>query len=275
VNQLARGRELGSKPNLTSWERLSEATREDNRRQVDHNFVKLRDADWAAVPTEDPSDVWLEATRRRWAEHLHSTVSGGATLARRMAEAEHRRWNASLFMDGWKLGPRDDVRKIHDNLVDFDALTPDVQGYDLDAVLALPEVMAVDGLRIVPKVRFRIQVPADARLEGPGAEEEVRHLIDLGQTKANQRDAYPVFVLSVDDPASRRLGRRMAMVAEDRAAAGGDPGPTFEIEAFTELSQGGRNAGLSRFASTLWLLDEPGGKEKLLDGVVPIRWSGL
>jgi len=150
VSALTRGPDIDWRPSMQVWSRLPERLREDNRRQVEHNFTKLDDVDWCALP---PS----QAPR--------SSVRAGSPFAEAhvlwsVARAEKRRWNASRQLDGWRLGPRDDTKKLHPLLVSFDELPAEEQLKDVDAVRALPTVMAAHGYAVVPNLRRWLRLPA-------------------------------------------------------------------------------------------------------------------
>lgn len=69
----------------------------------------------------------------------------------RMAEMEHGRWNLERLRDGWRLGPRDDARKLHDCLVSWKELTDEIKGYDCAAVCNYPTILAKAGLEVYRK----------------------------------------------------------------------------------------------------------------------------
>lgn len=65
-----------------------------------------------------------------------------------MAEMEHGRWNIERLRDGWRHGPRDDARKLHDCLVPWSQLPENVKKYDRNAVRCFPAILARAGLEI-------------------------------------------------------------------------------------------------------------------------------
>ena len=73
-----------------------------------------------------------------------------------MAELEHARWNSEKYMDGWSFGnPRDDDKKIHPYLVEWERLPKkikdndrDIKDYDRDAVREIPSLLAEAGFEI-------------------------------------------------------------------------------------------------------------------------------
>ena len=65
-----------------------------------------------------------------------------------MAETEHGRWNVERLRDGWRFGPRNDTKKLHNCLVPWNKLPDDIKHYDRDAVRAFPEILAKAGLEV-------------------------------------------------------------------------------------------------------------------------------
>ncbi len=67
-----------------------------------------------------------------------------------LAKYEHDEWCDEKIRQGWTYGPdRDDSRLIHDCLVPWDELTPQVQQYDIDPVKNIPLLVESIGLKIV------------------------------------------------------------------------------------------------------------------------------
>ena len=73
-----------------------------------------------------------------------------------LAIYEHDEWCKEKIGQGWTYGEvRDDENLIHDYLVDWDDLTPEVQQYDIDPILNIPSLVSSIGLKIVrSKVRM-------------------------------------------------------------------------------------------------------------------------
>jgi hypothetical protein len=68
-----------------------------------------------------------------------------------MAQLEHGRWNVERLRSGWRWGPRDEEKKLHNCLVPWEELSdgPDgVRDYDRNAVRAFPEILAKGGLEV-------------------------------------------------------------------------------------------------------------------------------
>ncbi|WP_407375887.1 RyR domain-containing protein [Methanobrevibacter sp.] len=73
-----------------------------------------------------------------------------------LAIFEHDEWCEEKIGQGWTYGePRDDSKLIHDCLVPWDDLTPEVQQYDIDPVENIPSLVDSIGLKIVrSKIRM-------------------------------------------------------------------------------------------------------------------------
>jgi hypothetical protein len=112
------------------WDDLPENMRHANRAAADHITVKLAAIGCLAVAGTAPPFAFTEAEIDA------------------LARIEHRRWCAERLLRGWRLGERDDDRRLHPDLVPFAALTEEAREKDHDAVLALPEVLTLAGLSI-------------------------------------------------------------------------------------------------------------------------------
>jgi ppGpp synthetase/RelA/SpoT-type nucleotidyltranferase len=73
----------------------------------------------------------------------------------RMSEMEHGRWNVERLHDGWRYASvKDEKSKLHNCLVpwsDEKTLTPEIKGYDREAVRKFPEILAKAGLEVFRK----------------------------------------------------------------------------------------------------------------------------
>lgn len=111
---------LSKKPTFKKWADLNEAQRDDNRCAGDHIEVKIR-----AVGL-DPKQPDLKAA---WAKL-------DAGVLEMLSRMEHERWAAPKWLANWEAGLRDEVRRIHDNLVPFDELDQRTKDYDTEQVEA-------------------------------------------------------------------------------------------------------------------------------------------
>jgi hypothetical protein len=67
-----------------------------------------------------------------------------------LAELEHKRWMNERIAQGWSYGPkRDDRRKIHPDLQEWDALDERTREKDRDAVRAIPGILSEAGYQIL------------------------------------------------------------------------------------------------------------------------------
>lgn len=112
--------ELQEKAAFRQWADLTEAQRDDNRCAGDHIEVKIR-----AVGL-DPKKANL---KEAWVK-----LDGGALEM--LSRMEHERWAAPLWLANWDAGPRDDARRVHNNLVPFDDLDQGTKDYDTEQVKA-------------------------------------------------------------------------------------------------------------------------------------------
>jgi hypothetical protein len=112
------------------WDELPENARHANRAAADHIAVKLAAIGCRIVPEGAPQFAF--------------TSPEIDTLAR----IEHRRWSAERLLRGWRLGERDNNKRLHPDLMPFEDLTAEGRGKDRDAVGALPEVLAMAGMAI-------------------------------------------------------------------------------------------------------------------------------
>jgi len=107
------------------WERLDETWRQANRDAVAHIAAKLASAD---IPPERWRGV-AGLPRVAESERLFRGHSDLETLAR----LEHERWMAQRRMDGWRRSDapsKNEARRTHPSLKDYDALSEEVKEYD-------------------------------------------------------------------------------------------------------------------------------------------------
>lgn len=135
-NLKAKGKADGAKPALWPWSELAEQYKDFNRRAADHIPIKLRAAGYRAEPlrTDRPRVKVLT-------DHLEL-----------LARMEHQRWSADLFLQNWTVGPRDDAKRVHDNLVPWHRLDAETQDYDRSQVRAIPGALELFGFGIYSAV---------------------------------------------------------------------------------------------------------------------------
>jgi hypothetical protein len=114
------------KPAHKPWDQLAETYREANRSTADHIDVKLR------------------AVGRTLASSLESVESPlTKDEIELLAQMEHQRWWAERSLDGWKYGPvRNDVQKLHPNMVPYSQLDDETKEYDRKSVLKMMQIAA-------------------------------------------------------------------------------------------------------------------------------------
>lgn len=113
-------------PAAVPWEDLAQTYRDASRAAAAHIPAKLASAGIdAALWLGKPGLPTLPADTR-----LYRDDAGLKALA----VLEHDRWNAERRLDGWAhadLPRKDEARKLHPNLVPYEALSPEVQAYDV------------------------------------------------------------------------------------------------------------------------------------------------
>ena len=134
--QEAAGAAAGSNPNVHPWEELSEEQRENNRRFADDLHTKLSLVHCMLVPMPLPAPGQTP---------FAFTDDELETLSRH----EHIRWMNAMLAAGWHCGvPRDDARKIHDQIKPWEQLDEPNREKDRDAVREIPRMLAVAGFAI-------------------------------------------------------------------------------------------------------------------------------
>jgi hypothetical protein len=128
LEMLRRLNAAGGTPVL--WDELPENMRHANRAAADHMAVKLAAIGCRIVAGMSPPFAFT-------AEECDA-----------LARIEHRRWSAERLLRGWRLGERDNDKRLHPDLVPFEELTEEGREKDRDAVAVMPEVLALAGLSI-------------------------------------------------------------------------------------------------------------------------------
>jgi hypothetical protein len=114
------------KATFKSWSELSEEQKDANRLAADHLETKVR-------------SVGLDPKNPNLVSEWKNLPDDQLEMLSRM---EHERWSATYWMAGWKEGARDDSRRMHPNLVVYDALDDGTKKYDLDQVLKTAEYLS-------------------------------------------------------------------------------------------------------------------------------------
>ena len=121
---------------LRDWKDLRDDIRESNRQQADHLRVKLRAIGCELVANDVPGEP-VEALTPAEIEKL--------------APMEHNRWNAERWLAGWNEGKADKSNRFSPYLLPWEALPPEIQRYDVDAVERIPALVreAIAGMKII------------------------------------------------------------------------------------------------------------------------------
>lgn len=117
-------------PSMQPWESLGEDLRDSNRQQAYDIPIKLLRVN-CDYRKPDPK----RCVKRNFDGFTDEEVEV-------LAEMEHQRWVQEKYSKSWKYGaPRNDDEKIHDCLLPWNKLSDETQGYDRDAVKAIPEIL--------------------------------------------------------------------------------------------------------------------------------------
>jgi hypothetical protein len=120
-------------PAAVPWLELPEAYRESSRRYADHIGAKLRAVGCALAQQTD----WQEDPL----QFSHDEVEI-------MARMEHERWMEDRLSEGWTRGVRDDEKKTHPYLIDWEELPDEIKELNRDMVRPLSATLAEVGLEV-------------------------------------------------------------------------------------------------------------------------------
>jgi RyR domain len=145
-DRLSEGKEIGDQPSYHHWPQLPESFKEDNREQADHHWLKLRDIGCAVTSGEPtPFNLTLKEVEA-------------------LAMSEHHRWLAARKIRGWKFGrPRDDVKKVHPEIVPWKDLEEGQREISRVTVRRIPEYLALIGNGVQRPVLVRVVASGGAR----------------------------------------------------------------------------------------------------------------
>jgi hypothetical protein len=124
-------------PNNVEWEKLSILSKIDNIMQAREypEYVGKLDG---RIDFAGEEGTVLELTDE--------------TIVEELAKQEHERWVKAKEKDGWKAGkPRDDQKKIHDCMVQWEDLDEKTKDKDRNPIREIPQVLASVGKCVYKK----------------------------------------------------------------------------------------------------------------------------
>ena len=100
--------------------------------------VKIRALGCKIVPLDSPEKEFV--------------IDKNSEIFEILAETEHNRWIGHMILSGWKPGKeRDDINKIHPDLIHYNKLSLEDQKKDYDTILNIPVLLEKQGKKIVKK----------------------------------------------------------------------------------------------------------------------------
>jgi len=120
------------KATMVPWQHLDEEIRDDNRSVIEHSLIKIRTVGQLTNPIhyQNPDNTLVD----------FSFLKNGS-LVIQLAEMEHRRWMANKYLYAWEFNKdRNELKKEHNKMVDFDELDDSTQDYDIKQVEDLEEI---------------------------------------------------------------------------------------------------------------------------------------
>jgi voltage-gated potassium channel Kch len=131
---MRRGESVANNESMRPWEQLPEYLKDSNREQAWDIGRKLALIDLSAVPARGDN----------------GRIALTDEQVERLAKVEHRRWMNERMAKGWRYGSaRDNVRKLHPDLVDWAHLSEGSRERDRSAVRAIPAHLTDAGLQII------------------------------------------------------------------------------------------------------------------------------
>jgi len=163
-------------PSEVAWERLPEATQDDNRNVADQMDYAL-------------------ATVFMLAEPGAAGTGFDSAETEKLAAIAHARWLAAKALGGWRLGAFDRRLMLHPDMLAYAELTEAARQKDRDIVAAIPPMAALAGEALQRERRVGFPHPlAGAALAAAGA-----------ALAGTPKDRVPVAVLPLDDAAMVRF----------------------------------------------------------------------
>jgi len=120
-----KGKKPADHPSMQPWETLREDLKESNRGQARHIEVKLKVVNCGYRPAGGSNNTFSNFEPEE---------------IKLMAQIEHERWIMERRTEGYVYGPeRNDEKKIHNCLLNWEELSEEVKGWDISAVEAIPK----------------------------------------------------------------------------------------------------------------------------------------
>lgn len=137
------------------WNNLTVFLKESNRAQADHIKTKLHTMGLEMKQEPSPEDIVLD--KLDYFEHLHHFITD-------LAIAEHNRWNAFHYINGWDKkdpaaggGRRDEKLKLHKSLVPWGELSEKDQDNDRDTIESLYEILTANHFSICVQRQYLME----------------------------------------------------------------------------------------------------------------------
>ncbi|MBT0958269.1 hypothetical protein IV417_12800 [Alphaproteobacteria bacterium KMM 3653] len=126
---------MTGRPAQTPWAKLPERFRTSNRRAIQHIPAKLASAGFDL-------GGHLGVAQGLPVLKAGEALCQDAEVLDQLSRLEHDRWMMDRWLDGWRFAPeRDDDRLLHPDLVPFDELSAQTQGYDTKFVEFLDDFL--------------------------------------------------------------------------------------------------------------------------------------
>lgn len=126
----------------TRWEELSEDDRQSNREAADHTCAKLHMLGFQLRPLAADEPLRFPDPKFLNAINLHKE---------KLARTEHFRWMTWRVLNGWSYGsPRDNARKLHPDIVEYEQLNESTKEKDRIIVDALPKMLTKGRFEAMP-----------------------------------------------------------------------------------------------------------------------------
>lgn len=161
---LGQGQLLGGTRALQAWHHLPEDLRDDNRIAADHLWAKLHFVGWTVLPEGQGPGEPLELDSSTWEA---------------LARLEHVRWHVQRQLAGWQwAATRDDARKLHPGMADYDQLSEALKDLDREQVQRLPQLLNAAGIAVARRRCVLVAAVETPWAFTPGFEATCAQLLD-------------------------------------------------------------------------------------------------